>query len=98
MFFKENIFKSSFGGAGEILISILKIFLYKKCNNVYRSHNLLSLRLILYAKAQLKEQKKNLLHTLYELQNPKKIKDYAEKKLGMKSLSRHALKRINLHE
>ena len=43
------------------------------------------------------EQKKVLTHTLYELEDPKKIKDYAQKKLGMKSLKIHDFKRISSH-
>ncbi len=47
---------------------------------------------------QLKEQKKNLINELYELKNPKKIKLYAEKKMGMTPIKRSDLKRIPLYE
>ena len=43
------------------------------------------------------EHKKILTHTLYELQDPKKIKDYAQKNLGMKSLKITDFKRISPH-
>ncbi len=47
---------------------------------------------------KLHEQKKELLHTLYELQNPKEIKRYAQEKLGMNPLKISAIKRINSNE
>ncbi len=51
-----------------------------------------------YELAKLKEQKKNLLNELYELKNPKKIKLYAEKNMGMKPIKRSDLKRIPVYE
>ncbi len=47
--------------------------------------------------ANIAQQKKIVLHQLYELKNPKEIKKYAQEHLGMQSIKMGTLKRISSH-
>jgi len=47
---------------------------------------------------ELREEKEALIQKLYRLKNPKKIKDYATKKLGMKKMGLSQAKRINKND